>query len=503
MISEQLKKSILQAAIQGKLTVQLHEDGNARDLLKEIRIEKDRLVKEGKFKKEKPFPEISIAEIPFKIPENWSWVRLGEIANYKKGPFGSSLTKSMFIPDGSNAIKVYEQKNAIQKDESLGDYYIDDSYYQSYMKGFSVNGGDIIISCAGTIGESFILPIDARIGVINQALMRVRTFQGLDKIFFQRIFDFAINSKEAKGKGSAIKNIPPFETLKNIIVPLPPLTEQRRIVSRLDEVFLEIDRLNVDESKLDTLHKSFPNKMKDSILQYAIQGKLTYQLDSDGNARDLLKDIKIEKTRLISEGKIKKEKPLPEISKDEFPFEIPENWCWVRLESLSESCEYPFADGPFGSNLKSQHYTEIPEVRIIQLSNIGENGWRGDNTKYTTYKHLETIARSEVRVGDIVIAKMMPAGRAIEVPNSENKYVLSSDAIKFVPNKMLDKSFLLYAINSDSFRRQIYLEVHGITRIRTSLSKVKTYLIPLPPLAEQHRIVELLGKLLPLCEALE
>jgi type I restriction enzyme, S subunit len=233
-------------------------------------------------------------------------------------------------------------------------------------------------------------------------------------------------------------------------------------------------------------------QLKRSILQAAIQGKLTEQLPEDGDAHDLLKEIQKEKARLIREGKIKKGKPLVEVADDEPPFDIPKNWCWVRLETLSKPCDYPFADGPFGSNLKREHYTEEHEVRIIQLSNIGENSWRNENTKYTTYDHLKSIARSEVKAGDIVIAKMMPAGRAIRVPYFEQKYVLSSDAIKFVPNEMISKSFVLYAINSDCFRNQIAEGVHGITRIRTSLSKVKTYLIPLPPLDEQKRIVQCL-----------
>jgi type I restriction enzyme S subunit len=238
-----MKDSILQYAIQGKLTEQMESDGDARDLIIEIQNEKELLIKEGKIKKEKPLPEISEDEIPFDIPGNWCWVRLGDVANYKKGPFGSSLTKSMFVPDGKRSIKVYEQKNAIQKDESLGEYYIEDSYYKSTMKSFTVIGGDIIISCAGTIGESYILPIDARIGIINQALMRVRVFNGIDKHYFLKAFDYGINSRETKGKGSAIKNIPPFEVLKNILIPLPPIAEQKRIIERLEQLLTLCDTL--------------------------------------------------------------------------------------------------------------------------------------------------------------------------------------------------------------------------------------------------------------------
>lgn len=246
-----------------------------------------------------------------------------------------------------------------------------------------------------------------------------------------------------------------------------------------------------------------PQQLRNSILQMAIEGKLTRQLPEDGNATDLLKKIKAEKARLIKEKKIKKEKPLPEIRDDEVPFEIPDNWVWCRLYSLGECSDNAFADGPFGSNLKSEHYTNVPEVRIIQLSNIGENGWRDKNVKYTTFSHAETIKRSMVEAGNIVIAKMMPAGRAIEVPVKEKGYILSSDAVKFVPHRSINKSFLLYAINSNVFREQIYTEVQGITRVRTSLTKLKKYLIPLPPLAEQKRIVARLDEILPLIDVYE
>lgn len=240
--------------------------------------------------------------------------------------------------------------------------------------------------------------------------------------------------------------------------------------------------------------------LKNSILQLAIQGKLVEQRKEEGTAKELIEQIKAEKEKLIKEGTIKKTKPLPEITEDEKPFDIPESWEWVRISDLADSCDVPFADGPFGSNLKREHYILEPEVRIIQLSNIGEDGWRNENVKYTSLRHAETIKRSKVNVGEIVIAKMMPAGRAIEVPNVDSNYVLSSDAVKFVPHPFLNKRYLLNAINSGMFRSQIYAEVQGITRVRTSLTKLKTYLIPLPPLAEQKRIVEKIEELLPYVE---
>ena len=244
-----------------------------------------------------------------------------------------------------------------------------------------------------------------------------------------------------------------------------------------------------------------PEQLRASILQYAMEGKLVKQDPNDEPASELIQKIKSQRTRLAKESKIKKSKKLPLITDDEKPFDIPDNWEWARLNDLSENVQYPFADGPFGSNLKKEHYTDKKEVRIIQLSNIGERGWRDANHRYTTFEHLKDIKRSEVEAGDIVIAKMMPAGRAIIVPQHlEKKFVLSSDAVKFVPNKLLYKDFLYFAINSSVFKSQVDAEVQGITRKRTSLTKVKKYILPIPPLEEQKRIVAKIEKLLPLVD---
>lgn len=165
-----------------------------------------------------------------------------------------------------------------------------------------------------------------------------------------------------------------------------------------------------------------------------------------------------------------------------------EGWSVKTLGEISVM----MADGPFGSNLKKEHYTEDHEVRIIQLSNIGEDGWREENTKYTTFKHLETIKRSEVFPDDIVIAKMMPAGRAIICPSHEKKFVLSSDAVKVQIKKGFHLRFILHSINSPYFREQVYENVSGSGRVRTSLTKLRECHLRLPPFAEQQRIADLL-----------
>lgn len=241
---EDMKKSVLQYAIQGKLVEQRPEEGTGEELYQQIQTEKQRLIKEGKIKKEKPLPEIAEDEKPYDIPDNWTWVRFGDLGSYKKGPFGSAITKSKFVPKGNGAIKVYEQKNAIQKDATLGDYYIRRDYFESKMKGFEVFPGDIIVSCAGTIGETYVMPDKFEQGIINQALMRMKIFEPLYIPYFLTFFDFVLKKNARSGsKGSAIKNIPPFEILKNYLVPIPPLAEQKRIVAKLEEILPLCERL--------------------------------------------------------------------------------------------------------------------------------------------------------------------------------------------------------------------------------------------------------------------
>ena len=152
----------------------------------------------------------------------------------------------MFVPKGPNTVKVYEQKNAIQKNESLGDYYITKDYFNSVMKGFEVRPGDILVSCAGTIGETFILPSGCEQGIINQALMRMKIFSFVNDKYFLYYFDFVLKTlSEKEGKGTAIKNIPPFAVFKTFPFPLPPLAEQKRIVDRIEEIFASLDEISL------------------------------------------------------------------------------------------------------------------------------------------------------------------------------------------------------------------------------------------------------------------
>ena len=281
---DKLKQKILDLAIRGKLVPQDPNDEPASVLIDRIREEKKKLIKHGKIKAEKEESYIYKGsdncyyekignkeycindEIPFDIPFSWLWIRLGNLGVFRKGPFGSSLTKEIFVEESfPNRYKVYEQKNIINKNAFLGKYYITNEKFKT-MKSFETKPGDILVSCAGTIGETFVLPNEAEIGIINQALMRIRLYSKEIEKFFLIYFDFILK-KEAreKGNGTGMKNIPPFNVLKSMLIPMPPIEEQNRIINNLRKILKQIDFIYQNNKELSNLTYTLKSKILDYI----------------------------------------------------------------------------------------------------------------------------------------------------------------------------------------------------------------------------------------------
>ena len=412
MNGKQLKNSILQWAIQGKLVPQDPNDEPASVLLDKIRQEKERLIKEKKIKRDKnasiiyrgednSYYEKMLAtgevkcideEVPFEIPKRWEWCRLNDLALYRKGPFGSSLTKSMFVAKSNQSVKVYEQKNAIQKDFRLGDYYISKEKFEA-MQSFIVKPNDIIVSCAGTIGETYLLPLDAPVGIINQALMRVTLFDLSMAGYWQMYFAYMLlNEAQMKGAGSAIKNIPPFEYLKAVLVPVPPLSEQNRLVERYNLLLSLIAKYESEADKLNCLNLNIYDKLKKTVLQEAIQGKLVQQIAEEGTAQKLLEQIKTEKQKLVKEGKLKKaalndsvifrgddnkyyERINAQTVEIELPFEYPNNWSVLRLKDICQLIDGEKRNGK-GICLDAKYLRGKSSATIVEK---GKFVYAGDN----------------------------------------------------------------------------------------------------------------------------
>ena len=493
MNAQDLKNSILQLAIQGKLVEQRAEEGTAKELVQKIKNEKKQLIKEGKIKKEKPFDEIEEDEKPFDVPDNWEWIRFGDLGSYRKGPFGSALTKAIFVPKSENTVKVYEQKNAIQKDVNLGEYYITRDYFESKMKGFELSPGDIIVSCAGTIGETYVMPDEFEQGIINQALMQMKLMPSVDVEYFLMYFDFILKKTARKSsKGSAIKNIPPFAELKNYVVPLPPLEEQKHIVAKIEELMPYVDEYDKANTEVEELNKKFPEDMQKSILQYAIQGKLVEQREEDGTAEDLYQQIQEEKKKLIKEGKIKKTKALPEIAEDEIPFDIPENWKWVRLGDISNNIHY-------GYTASAQ---EKGNSKLLRITDIQNNSVNWNSVPFCNVKNNE-FEKYGLNNRDIMIARTGGTiGKTYIVDSLDDKAVFASYLIRVIPVENINEVFLKKFMESPLYWTQLKSGSIGTGQPNVNGKTLSKLLLPLPPLKEQKRIVAKVEELIPRCKQL-
>lgn len=483
MNAQQLKNSILQEAIEGRLVPQDPNDEPASVLLDKIRKEKARLVKEGKLKK-KDLEETPISEDekPFEIPESWEWVRWGALGEYKKGPFGSSLTKSMFVPKSDKAIKVYEQKNAIQKDYSLGEYYISEQKYGE-MKGFTIHPGDIIVSCAGTIGETYLLPKEAPLGIINQALMRAKIH--LDSIIPYWLLYFRyilVIENKLKGAGSAIKNIPPFEVLKAMPVALPPLAEQKRIVAKIEELLPKVEEFGKAQETLNKLNEELPEKLKKSILQEAITGRLVPQDPNDEPASVLLDKIRKEKARLVKEGKLKK-KDLVEtpIEENEIPFKIPKSWEWHRIGYLANL----YTGNSINKDVKESKYLNVKGRWYIATKDVNfDNTIDYDNGVYIPEQD-DPQFKIAFKGSILMCIEGGSAGRKIGIIDRD---VCFGNKLCCFYSYGLYNLFLYYYLQSSNFKEIFNDNKKGIIG-GVSINMMAPLLIPVPPLAEQKRIV--------------
>ena len=470
MLADKLRKSVLQSAIQGKLTEQLATDDKVEDLLQAIKKEKELLIKEKKIKKQKPLPEITEDEIPFEIPENWKWVRLGEIGKIIGG--GTPKTTNLeYWQNGKIAwITPADMKNIKGKYISCGKKNIT-------LLGLEKSSAQLLPK------GSILFSSRAPIGYVAIAREEVSTNQG-----FKSIVPFSLNLSlylyyvllgmvdiiKKLGTGTTFKEVS-GSVVEKILVPLPPLAEQKRIVEKLDNVLANIEKLKSSEEKLSILQKNFPDKLKKSILQSAIQGKLTEQLATDDNVEDLLQAIKEEKERLIKEKKIKKQKPLPEITEDEIPFAIPENWKWVRL---GEVILLNMGQSPNSEDVGNDGI-EFHQGKIYFTDEI-----IGFSDKYCSKPKKISNAN------EILLSVRAPVGE-VNLNNREICIGRGLASIKIINSEERYFFYLLFYCKKIFEKKST-----GTTFKAISKDIIENLLIPLPPLAEQKRIVEKLDKLL-------
>ena len=468
MLADKLRKSVLQSAIQGKLTEQLATDDKVEDLLQAIKEEKEFLIKEKKIKKQKPLPEITEDEIPFAIPENWKWVRLGEVILLNMGQSPNSEDV------GNDGIEFHQGKIYFT-DEIIG---FSDKYCSKPKK--ISNANEILLSVRAPVGE---VNLNNREICIGRGLASIKIINSEERYFFYLLF-YCKKIFEKKSTGTTFKAISK-DIIENLLIPLPPLAEQKRIVEKLDNVLANIEKLKSSEEKLSILQKNFPDKLKKSILQSAIQGKLTEQLATDDNVEDLLQAIKEEKELLIKEKKIKKQKTLPEITEDEIPFAIPENWKWVRANDILD-----VRDGTHDT----PKYV-VKGVPLVTSKNLDNGKLNLSNIKYISKNDSEKInLRSKVNLNDILFAMIGTIGNPVIIKKDIEMSIKNIGLFKSYRENAINMEYIYYLLlyMQDILKQQVSSGVQKFV----SLTELRRLMMPLPPLAEQKRIVEKLDKLL-------
>ena len=494
MTAEQLKVSLYLLLFSGKLTEQLADDSTATELLK--RIEKKhpaskkalRIIKKesGDYYEVAGTKETCISdELLFDIPDNWAWVHLNEIA---VSGLGKTLNKSKDTGDTKQylcSINVYW--DGIHLDEIK-----EAKFSESDIEKYKLVKGDLLICEGGDAGRTAIWEFENEMYYQN-ALHRVRFWEGIDPYYFRALMEFyKLNGTiDSYCKGMTIKHLVQG-ALNAIRFPLPPLAEQKRIVAKIEELMPFVEQYAAASTKLNTLNTSFPEMMKKSILQEAVQGKLVPQDPNDEPASVLLKKIAEEKKRLIKEGKIKKQKPLPEITEDEIPFDIPDSWEWVRFTDIAETCLGKMLDR--AKNKGDSHpYLRNVNVRWGQfdLSDLLEMRFDDDGERFL------------IRGGDMVVCEGGEPGRCA-VWNSDNtiRFQKALHRIRFIGHNV-EPLFYYYVLNLYSKNGYLSRFFTGTTIKHLPGDKLNKVLIPCPPQKEQLRIVLEIEKCVSALEMLE
>ena len=513
MTAQQLKNSILQMAVQGKLVPQDPNDEPASVLLERIRAEKEQLIKEKKIKKEKnpsvifrgadnlPYEKVGknepvcIAdEAPFEIPDSWEWVRLGSVIELQSG---QDMTPDKYNDNGDGIPYITGASNIID-----GTVVI--NRWTTCGKAFA-HRGDILLTCKGTVGTMAILQ-EETVHIARQ-IMAIRPIGNLYVPYIQLVLETMVENLKAAAK-SMIPGISRNDVLTSLF-PVPPLNEQHRIIIKLKEVDPYICQYDKSESMLRHMDNIFPETLKKSILQWAVQGKLVAQDPNDEPVEVLLERIKAEKHRLVKEGKIKKDKHESVIFRrdnshyekldgteycidNELPFEIPENWCWVRLRSIV------YNRGQATPN------TAFCYIDIGSIDNKNQKLNAAETIIFPD--KAPSRARKLVDKGDILYSTVRPYLHNMCIIDREFSQVpIASTGFavlachtgllnKFLFYYMMSPDFDAYANNTDNAK--------GVAYPAISDARLYKALIPLPPFSEQQRIIQRIDELLPLVKGL-
>lgn len=487
MTPEQLRASILQYAMEGKLVKQNFDDEPASKLIKKIEDEKLQLVKEGKIKKGKKLPAITDEEKPFDIPNNWEWVKLGNIVDYvQRG-------KSPKYDKESNSYPIISQK-CVQWDGVHLEFakHLKEDFWKELPSYRFVTKGDLLLNSTGTgtvgriikVTESFDkIPVDSHVTIIrlnkNVCNSYILYFL-MSPIIQNNLDDYLTGTTKQKEFGLA--------SIQNIVISIPPLEEQKRIVAKIEKLMPLVDEYAESYNRLQKIDNEFEDKLKQSVLQYAMEGKLVKQDPSDEPASELIKKIENEKAELVKEGKIKKSKKLPAITDDEKPFDIPDSWEWVRLGEIGI-----VTSGGTPRKAEKSYWDDanIPWITPAVMSKAQNNIiFDNDNVGKINQKGLSNSSAQLISANSIVVSSRAPIGYINIVPFA---YTTNQGCKSISTYAKVDNKYVYYAIKFSV--PDMYKRASGTTFKEISGTRFGETVIPLPPLEEQKRIITKVEKL--------
>ena len=524
MTGQQLKNSILQMAVQGKLVPQDPNDEPASVLLERIRKEKEQLIKEGKIKKEKnpsyifrgadnlPYEKVGknepvcIAdEVPFEIPESWEWARLGTILHKLSD---GTHSRPQYVPSGIPFISVKDVSGG-KLDFSDCKYITEEEHRELYSR-CNPERGDILLTKVGTTGIPVIVDTTDEFSLfVSVALLKFN-----QELLFNEYLVCLINSPlvqkqaEENTRGVGNKNWV-MRDIANTLIVIPPLLEQQRIVSKLQEILSFADNYAQAYSKAEELNKSFPELLKKSILQEAVQGKLVPQDPSDEPASVLLERIRAEKEQLIKAGKIKRDKHESVIFRrdnshyekldgiercidDEIPFDIPDNWRWVRWGNISESIQY-------GYNAPAK---DKGRIKMVRISDIQNNIVLWDTVPYCEIAESD-IGTYLLQTNDILFARTGgTVGKSYLVQEVPEEAIYAGYLIRTRYSQWLCPQYLKFFMESELYWSQLRNGTIATAQPNCNRKTLGKMLLPIPPLSEQYRIVEKVNALFDYCNSI-
>lgn len=522
---QRLRNKVLELAIQGKLVEQDPNDEPASELVMKIKCQKDAMIKEGKIKKEKSLPMIKEDEISLDIPDNWDWVRLGEVC-FKV------VDGSHNPPPGING-EGYPMLSAININKTIDfskpSRIISKSDFEIENNRTNIQRNDVLLTIVGTIGRAVVVNTDEKF-TLQRSVAVLKPAIIPDYLKNLLLSPFCYNLMYENAKGTAQLGIY-LGKLSNLVLPIPPINEQYRIVSRIEILMSEIDKLEEALQKkellMDMLPKAVVNavgncqsgdelkeqlqlvikhfntlfqtpdsmqELRNVILQLSIEGKLLPQDVNDEPALELVKLIKADKAKLVKEGKIKKEKPLPKIDDDEIPFEIPKSWEWERAGNICNRINYGYTASAI------YHDTGTKLLRITDIQN-GKVDW--DKVPYCEIEENK-VEQYLLNENDVVIARTGGTiGKSFLIRNVDKQAVYASYLIRMIPNKQIDPNYYYLLVNTPLYWVQLLDGARGGAQPNVNSQTLAKLILPLPPIQEQHRIVEKVEYLMKIIDQIE